>query len=77
MKQRYCDVKNMSEYTSLPEKTLYEWASMGRIPSIKIGRRILFDINDIDEVLSKLKRVPGRAEKVVNKIIGDIRDDGI
>jgi len=44
--------KEVSEYTSLPVKTLYEWASIGRIPSIKLGRRVLFDLEDIDRLLA-------------------------
>ena len=56
MKKRYVSIKEISEYTSLPVKTLYEWASLGRIPSIKLGRRVLFDLNDIDSFMSSLKR---------------------
>jgi len=36
MKKRYANIKEVSEYTSLSVKTLYEWASIGRIPSIKL-----------------------------------------
>ncbi|MDL1934696.1 helix-turn-helix domain-containing protein [Candidatus Brocadia sp. AMX2] len=39
--KRYANIKEVSEYTSLPVKTLYEWASLGRIPSIKLGRRVI------------------------------------
>ena len=44
MEKRYASIKEVSKYTSLPVKTLYEWASIGRIPSIKLGRRVLFDL---------------------------------
>ena len=70
MNKRYVNIKEVSEYTSLPIKTLYDWASRGRIPSIKYGRRVLFDLEDIDRIMSSLKRNTG--EKTVNKIIGDI-----
>ncbi|MBI5789385.1 MAG: helix-turn-helix domain-containing protein [Candidatus Schekmanbacteria bacterium] len=65
--KRYCNIKEVSAYTSLPVKTLYDWASQGRIPSIKIGRRVLFDLNDIDQILAKMKRDTGVYEKVVSK----------
>ena len=39
--ERYVDVKAVSKYTSLPVKTLYDWASLGRFPSVKYGRRVL------------------------------------
>lgn len=70
MKKRYANIKEVSEYTSLPIKTLYDWASQGRIPSIKYGKRVLFDLEDIDRIMSSLKRNTG--ENTANKIIGDI-----
>ena len=69
MIKRYCNIKEVSVYTSLPVKTLYEWASLGRIPSIKIGRRVLFDIQDIDQIMDNLKRTTGQCENRVRKII--------
>ena len=75
--KRYANIKEVSEYTSLPVKTLYEWAAIGKIPSIKLGRRVLFDLNDIDKVMASLKRPYLQHEKTVNKIIGDIHDRSI
>ena len=72
MTKRYASIKEVSEYTSLPVKTLYEWASMGRVPSIKAGRRVLFDLNDIDSFMSSLKRDTGDCEKIVNKVMENV-----
>ena len=72
MNKRYANIKEVSEYTSLPVKTLYEWASLGRIPSIKLGRRVLFDLNDIDSFMSSLKRKTGHCEKIVNKVLENV-----
>lgn len=69
--KRYANIKEVSEYTSLPVKTLYEWASLGRIPSIKLGRRVLFDLNDIDNFMSSLKRETGHTEKIIKKVVAD------
>ena len=77
MEKRYVSIKEVSAYTSLPIKTLYEWAGLGRIPSIKIGRRVLFDLNDIDALMAGLKRVPGEAERTANKILSVVRGDGV
>ena len=73
MKKRYANIKEVSEYTSLPVKTLYEWASMGRVPSIKAGRRVLFDLEDIDSFMSSLKRDTGTVIKIVNKVLENVR----
>ena len=70
--KRYVNIKEVSEYMSLPVKSLYELASLGKVPSIKMGRRVLFDLKDIDELMQSLKRTCNKDDEVVNKIIGDI-----
>jgi len=75
--KRYASIKEVSEYTSLPIKTLYEWASIGRIPSIKMGSRVLFDLHDIDNAMVSLKRPYLQQDKTVDKIVGDIRNESI
>ncbi len=70
--ERYVDIKAVSKYTSLPVKTLYEWSGTGRIPSIKIGRKVLFDLQDIDKMMESMKRTCNKEEKIVNKILGGI-----
>ncbi len=74
MKKRYANIKEVSECTSIAAKTLYDWASQGRIPSIKIGSRVLFDLGDIDRLMESLKRTANYGEKSVGKIVGDILD---
>ncbi len=74
---RYVDAKTISKYTSLADSTIYEWAAQGRMPSIKIGRRVLFDLNDIDILMASLKRTNNQDEYVVNKIVGGINSNGI
>lgn len=70
MKKRYASIKEVSEYTSLSIKTLYDWASQGKMPSIKCGRRVLFDLSEIDQVMESLKRNNDKNTTV--KIIGEI-----
>ena len=76
-RERYVDIKATSRYTSLPVKTLYEWAGTGRIPSVKIGRRVLFDLHDIDKIMNSFKRSSNQYEMTANKIIGDLHGNGI
>ncbi|MBC8549402.1 MAG: helix-turn-helix domain-containing protein [Candidatus Brocadiales bacterium] len=75
--ERYVNIKMVSMYTSLPVKTLYEWAATGKIPSIKIGRRVLFDLMDIDRIMNSFKRSSNQCEMTFNKIIGDLHGNGI
>lgn len=72
MNKRYANIKEAAVYTSLPIKTLYEWASTGRIPSIKLNRRVLFDLEDIDSFMSSLKRDTGTVKKIVNKVLENV-----
>ena len=75
--KRYVNIKEVSEYTSLATSTLYEWAGTGRIPSIKMGRRVLFDLHDIDKVMASMKRNDNQCNNIANKIVGGVHDKGI
>jgi len=54
--KRYASAKETAEYCGLALKSLYELASQRLIPSIKVQRRVLFDLQDVDEFMSKNKR---------------------
>ncbi|MCF6147315.1 MAG: helix-turn-helix domain-containing protein [Candidatus Kuenenia sp.] len=75
MKKRYASIKEVSEYTSLLVKTLYDWASQRKIPSIKYRRRVLFDLQEIDQIMAAHKRDIQQCEKTANKIIGEILEN--
>lgn len=45
---RYLNVKGLIDYTTLSRPTIYRHIKENTIPSIKIGRRRLFDRNEID-----------------------------
>ncbi len=77
IKKRYVSIKDLAEYTSLSEKILYEWSSLGRMPSIKLGRRVLFDLNDVDSLMASLKRTVSQPDKTASKIIGEINDNSL
>ena len=42
-------VKELSEKLKVAQKTLYEWAAKGYIPSLKMGACIRFDEKEIEE----------------------------
>lgn len=54
--KRLLDVKSAANYLSISKTLLYEWASKGKIPSIKINSRRLFDVLDLDEFVDNLKK---------------------
>ena len=71
-KKRYASIKEVSAYTTLAESTLYEWSAQGKIPSIKMGRRVLFDIQDIDRLMASMKRNDNQCNNIANKIVGGV-----
>ncbi len=72
--KRYANIKELSIYMGLSVKTLYEFVNLRKIPSIKYGRRILFDLQDIDKLMESLKRPHILCEKTSNNIIVDYHD---
>ena len=75
--RRYVNINEVSEYMSIPVKSLYELASQGRIPSIKLGRRVLFDLDDIDKMMQSMKRTCNKEEEIANKIVEKFLDSDI
>ncbi len=75
--KRYANIKEVSEYTSIPVKTLYEWSSVGRIPSIKLGRKLLYDLHDIDSIMASMKRTNNKDEEIVNNIVEGVLNGAV
>ncbi len=75
--RRYVNINEVSKYTSIPVKSLYELASQGRIPSIKLGKRVLFDLQDIDKMMESMKRTCNKEEEIDKKIIEKFLDSDI
>ncbi len=49
LKKRYMNVNELVEYTSLGRSFIYERISNKEIPFLKIRRRTVFDVHQIDE----------------------------
>lgn len=48
MSPRYLDVAGTAEYLSMSEDTVRSMVKRQEIPHIKVGRRLRFDIQDLD-----------------------------
>ena len=53
--RRLLDPKSAAEYLSIGKTLLYELIGEGKISSIKIKTRRLFDVNDLDVFVEKIK----------------------
>ena len=48
--RRLIDINELSELWSIPKSTLYNWVNQGRLPYVKLGRSLRFDIMQIEKV---------------------------
>jgi len=55
--QRYISLKGAAQYTSLSYYNLRELCYFRKLPSIKVGKRILIEIADLDEFLQARKEM--------------------
>jgi excisionase family DNA binding protein len=55
-KKRLLDVKTAADYLSISRAKLYQWINNGKIPSIRIDGKRLFDVYDLDEFVDNLKK---------------------
>ena len=53
--KRLLNADEASEYLSIGKTTLYSWVKRGKIPIIKIETCTRFEVDDLDNVILKLK----------------------
>ena len=53
--KRLLNADEASEYLSIGKTTLYSWVKRGKIPIIKIETCTRFEVDDLDDVILKLK----------------------
>ncbi len=55
-KKRLISVEDAARYLGVKKSTIYSWAWRRKIPSVKMGRRLLFDREDLDRMIEAGKR---------------------
>lgn len=53
MEKRLIGVKEIEVYLGIPKGTIYNLVSQRRIPFVKIGRRTLFDLSEINRWITE------------------------
>lgn len=48
--RKLINIEELSALWSVPKATLYNWVNQGRLPYVKLGRSLRFDILQIEEV---------------------------
>ncbi len=54
--KRLLSVEEAARYLGVRKSTIYSWAWRRKIPSVKMGRRLLFDQEDLDRMIEAGKR---------------------
>ena len=47
--RRLIGIIELAELWSVPKATLYNWVNQGRLPHVKLGRCLRFDVAQIEE----------------------------
>jgi len=55
MQKRLLSAKDAAYYLSISRAKIYQWVDSGKIKSLKIEGRRLFDIQDLDSFVENIK----------------------
>ena len=53
MEQRYLSTDEVAKYLGVSKGTIYSWTCYTKIPHVKIGRLVKFDLRRIEEWTAK------------------------
>ena len=48
MDRRFIGIKELEQYTGISRNTIYSWIWLKKIPYIKLGKLVRFDLKEID-----------------------------
>ena len=68
MKQRLINIQEASEYLRIPVNTLYAWAKEGKIPSVKLGGLVRFDLQKINKWIEENSVQEKKFEHIMDKL---------
>lgn len=52
---RLLDVKEAAAFLNVSTRTIWSMANSGELPPVRIRRRVLFDVHDLEAFISKAK----------------------
>ncbi len=61
-------VKEVAEFLRVKEKTVYQWAEMGQIPSLKINGSLRFDLDEIKAWVAGCKQQLANSYNPITKL---------
>lgn len=58
MEKRFIGPDELAQYLDLSVNTIYAWVSSGKVPFVKMGRLVKFELKEIDKWILRLQRDP-------------------
>lgn len=52
------NIRQAAQLLAVSVSTLYSWVSQRRIPFVKVGRSVRFDLNEMEEFIQLNRRAP-------------------
>jgi len=56
--KRFIGIEELAEYLDLKRSTIYQWVHQQKIPYYKLGKRVKFDLEKIENWLKKKEVKP-------------------
>ena len=65
---RIMTIGELAELLGVKPKTLYQWAELRQVPSIKINGTLRFDFDDIEQWINSCKKETIKSYNLVSKL---------
>lgn len=63
---RFLTLQEVADLLKIKERTIYQWAQLGKIPGFKLGNAWRFDRDDIEVWIEEQKQKSPRKDKEKN-----------
>ena len=63
--RRLLNVKEAGAYLGLSHHLLYRWRNQGKLPVVKLGSALRFDIEDLNRIIEENKIIPGTTKGAI------------
>ena len=54
--KKYLNIQETSNFLGIPKNTLYQYTSQRKIPFVKVGKQLIFDVEELKNWISTLQK---------------------
>ena len=67
-RNRLVNLNGAADYLNMPKSTIYKRSSTGKLPSVKIGKSVLFALSDLADYVESHRRGPDVVLKLAREV---------